>query len=52
MKRIHKNYRSIVGFNTGLIGLGVAGHPAADHLRTASQYIHTCDKLKQHEALM
>lgn len=25
MKRIHGNYRSIVGFNAGLIGLGVAG---------------------------
>ncbi|RGC50587.1 heavy metal translocating P-type ATPase [Coprococcus catus] len=25
MKRIHKNYRFIVGFNTGLIVLGVAG---------------------------
>ena len=25
MKRIHRNYRVIVGFNTGLIGLGVAG---------------------------
>ena len=25
MKRIHKNYRTIVGFNTGLIVLGVAG---------------------------
>lgn len=25
MKRIHKNYRSIVGFNTGLILLGVGG---------------------------
>lgn len=25
MKRIHKNYRFIVGFNTGLIALGVAG---------------------------
>ena len=25
MKRIHKNYRNIVGFNTGLIVLGVAG---------------------------
>ena len=25
MKRIHKNYRSIVGFNTGLIFLGVGG---------------------------
>ncbi len=25
MKRIHKNYCSIVGFNTGLIALGVAG---------------------------
>lgn len=25
MKRIHRNYRTIVGFNTGLIGLGVAG---------------------------
>ena len=25
MKRIHKNYRIIVGFNTGLIVLGVAG---------------------------
>ena len=25
MKRIQRNYRTIVGFNTGLIGLGVAG---------------------------
>ena len=25
MKRIHHNYHTIVGFNTGLIGLGVAG---------------------------
>ena len=25
MKRIHKNYRTIVGFNTGLIVLGVGG---------------------------
>ena len=25
MKRIHWNYRTIVGFNTGLIALGVAG---------------------------
>jgi P-type E1-E2 ATPase len=25
MKRIHKNYRTIVGFNSGLILLGVAG---------------------------
>ena len=25
MKRIHRNYRTIVGFNTGLIGLGVTG---------------------------
>jgi cation transport ATPase len=25
MKRIRKNYRTIVGFNTGLIVLGVAG---------------------------
>lgn len=25
MRRIHRNYRAIVGFNTGLIGLGVAG---------------------------
>ena len=25
MKRIHNNYRTIVGFNTGLILLGVAG---------------------------
>ena len=25
MRRIHRNYRSIVGFNTGLIALGVAG---------------------------
>ena len=25
MKRIHKNYRFIVGFNSGLIGLGVGG---------------------------
>ena len=25
MKRIHWNYRFIVGFNSGLIGLGVAG---------------------------
>ena len=25
MKRIHKNYHTIVGFNTGLIALGVAG---------------------------
>ena len=25
MKRIHRNYRTIVGFNTGLIVLGVAG---------------------------
>jgi cation transport ATPase len=25
MKRIHGNYRTIVGFNTGLIVLGVAG---------------------------
>jgi len=25
MKRIHKNYRTIVGFNAGLIVLGVAG---------------------------
>jgi P-type E1-E2 ATPase len=25
MKRIHSNYRTIVGFNTGLIILGVAG---------------------------
>ena len=25
MKRIHRNYRVIVGFNTGLIGLGVTG---------------------------
>ena len=25
MKRIRFNYRTIVGFNTGLIGLGVAG---------------------------
>jgi P-type E1-E2 ATPase len=25
MKRIHKNYRTIVGFNAGLIILGVAG---------------------------
>ena len=25
IKRIHRNYRVIVGFNTGLIGLGVAG---------------------------
>lgn len=51
MKRIHKNYRTIVGFNTGLIVSGCSRNPAADHLRTASQYIHTCDKLKQHEAL-
>nr|MCR4685242.1 hypothetical protein [Lachnospiraceae bacterium] len=25
MKRIRFNYRTIVGFNTGLIGLGIAG---------------------------
>lgn len=25
MKRIHKNYRTIIGFNSGLIGFGVAG---------------------------
>ena len=25
MKRIHNNYRTIVGFNTGLILLGVMG---------------------------
>ena len=25
MKKIHKNYRTIVGINTGLILLGVAG---------------------------
>ena len=34
MKRIHKNYRMIVGFNTGLIVLGVGGilQPAASAL--------------------
>lgn len=34
MKRIHKNYRTIVGFNTMLIGLGAAGilQPAASAL--------------------
>ena len=25
MKRIHRNYRAIVGINAGLIGLGVGG---------------------------
>ena len=34
MRRIHRNYRSIVGFNTGLIALGVAGilQPSASAL--------------------
>ena len=34
MERIHRNYHSIVGFNTGLIVLGVAGilQPSASAL--------------------
>ena len=41
MKRIHKNYRFIVGFNTGLIVLGVAGilQPATSAL------LHNTSKL-------
>ena len=41
MKRIHGNYRSIVGFNAGLIGLGVAGVLAP----TASALLHNTSTL-------
>ena len=36
MKRIHNNYRTIVGFNTGLILLGVAGILQPDYICAAS----------------
>lgn len=41
MKRIHGNYRSIVGFNAGLIGLGVAGVLAP----TTSALLHNTSTL-------
>ena len=41
MKRIHGNYRSIVGFNAGLIGLGVAGILAP----TTSALLHNTSTL-------
>ena len=41
MKRIHGNYRSIVGFNAGLIGLGVAGFLAP----TTSALLHNTSTL-------
>ena len=41
MKRIHGNYRSIVGFNAGLIGLGVAGVLAP----TTSALLHNASAL-------
>ncbi len=41
MKRIHGNYRSIVGFNAGLIGLGVAGGLAP----TTSALLHNTSTL-------
>ena len=49
MKRIHNNYRTIVGFNTGLILLGSCRNPAANYLRAASQYFHTADRYEQYE---
>ena len=41
MKRIHKNYRTIVGFNSGLIVLGVAGVLAP----TTSAMLHNTSTL-------
>ena len=41
MKRIHKNYRNIVGFNSGLIALGVAGVIAP----TTSALLHNTSTL-------
>lgn len=41
MKRIHGNYRSIVGFNAGLIALGVAGVLAP----TTSALLHNTSTL-------
>lgn len=41
MKRIHRNYRFIVGFNTGLIVLGVAGVIAP----TTSALLHNTSTL-------
>ena len=41
MKRIHRNYRFIVGFNTGLIALGVAGVIAP----TTSALLHNTSTL-------
>jgi cation transport ATPase len=41
MKRIRKNYRTIVGFNTGLIALGVMGVIAP----TTSALLHNTSTL-------
>lgn len=48
MKRIHGNYRFIVGFNAGLIALGVAGVIMPTNFRPASQYFHSGHRPEEH----
>lgn len=49
MYRIQNNYRFVIGFNGALIGLGVAGIPASNHLRHAPQPVYPWCKPPQHD---
>ena len=48
MKRIRRNYRFIITFNAGLIGLWRCRNPAADYICTSSQYFYTGDQFEEH----
>ena len=48
MQRIRRNYRIIVGFNTGLIVCGVTGVLPPTTSATAAQYIYAGDRTAEH----
>ena len=48
MKRIHGNYRFIVGFNAGLDRPGRGRRDHADDFRPASQYFHSGHRPEEH----
>lgn len=49
IKRIHQNYRVIVGFNMGLIILGRCRYPPADHIRIVPQYFYIVDQFEEYD---
>ena len=49
MKRIQSNYRFIVGFNSGLIVLGVTGVHPANHIGTFTQYFNSGNWAEEYE---